>query len=370
MADKGTKQEITEKDAKRGKKEKRSYMITIRLITAVMLALLVLVGILKLVLYIGGISRTKLSDEGLTHADRFKDCIVVHGIDVSEHQDKIKWKKVKSSGADFAFIRAGYRSSESGELVEDADFRTNIKKANKAGIMCGAYFFSQALSEAEAVEEAEYLLKLVKRYDIEMPLVIDYELYDGGRLKQKVDAGEMPAASMYHDVVLAFCRRVEEAGYESAVYANYDMLTNYMDSTILDDEAIIWAAQYGGGCDVKGDYLYWQCAEDAAAGGIEGNVDHDIWYIEPGRVYSTFAKGKKNQASIGECRIEFDESSYKLRYHKAEPEITVTFEDKKLRRGRDYLLSFVKNTESGTGYAVVCGRGRYKDWIAVPFTID
>ena len=371
MADKESKQqEIVKKDVKQIKKRKRSYMITIRLITAVMLALLVLVGILKLALYIGGISRTKLSDEGLTHADRFKDCIVVHGIDVSEHQDKIKWKKVKSSGADFAFIRAGYRSSESGELVEDADFRTNIKKANKAGIMCGAYFFSQALSEAEAVEEAEYLLKLVKRYDIEMPLVIDYELYDGGRLKQKVDAGEMPAASMYHDVVLAFCRRVEEAGYESAVYANYDMLTNYMDSTILDDEAIIWAAQYGGGCDVKGDYLYWQCAEDAAAGGIEGNVDHDIWYIEPGRVYSTFAKGKKNQASIGECRIEFDESSYKLRYHKAEPEITVTFEDKKLRRGRDYLLSFVKNTESGTGYAVVCGRGRYKDWIAVPFTID
>lgn len=371
MADKESKQqEIVKKDVKQIKKRKRSYMITIRLITAVMLALLVLVGILKLALYIGGISRTKLSDEGLNHADRFKDCIVVHGIDVSEHQDKIKWKKVKSSGADFAFIRAGYRSSESGELVEDADFRTNIKKANKAGIMCGAYFFSQALSEAEAVEEAEYLLKLVKRYDIEMPLVIDYELYDGGRLKQKVDAGEMPAASMYHDVVLAFCRRVEEAGYESAVYANYDMLTNYMDSTILDDEAIIWAAQYGGGCDVKGDYLYWQCAEDAAAGGIEGNVDHDIWYIEPGRVYSTFAKGKKNQASIGECRIEFDESSYKLRYHKAEPEITVTFEDKKLRRGRDYLLSFVKNTESGTGYAVVCGRGRYKDWIAVPFTID
>ena len=369
MADNEVKNEIVKKDSKRVKK-KRSYIIMVRMITAAILVLLVLVGILRLALYIGGISRIKLSDEGLTHSDRFKECVLVHGIDVSEHKNKIKWKKVKSSGADFVFIRAGYRSAESGELNEDANFRTNIKKANKAGVMCGAYFFSQALNEAEAVEEAEYLLKLVKRYDIEMPLVIDYELYNGGRLQQKVEAGEMPASSMYHDVVLAFCRRVEEAGYESAVYANYDMLTNYMDSTLLDDEAVIWAAQYGGSCDVRGSYRYWQCAENAAVGGIDGNVDHDIWYIEPERVYSTSAKGKKNPTSIGECRIDFDESSCKLKNHRASPELTVSCGDKKLRKGKDYILSFVKNTESGTGYAIVRGKGKYKDWIAVPFTID
>ena len=370
MADKEVKQRTAKRNVRSIKKKKLSYLATIRLLTAVLIVLIVLVGILKLISYIGGISRTKLSDEGLTHSDRFKNCVVVHGIDVSEHQDEIKWKKVKSSGADFVFIRAGYRSSESGELKEDADFRTNMKKAEKAGVMCGAYFFSQALNEAEAVEEAEYLLDLVKRYDMEMPLVIDYELYNGGRLQQKVEAGEMPASSMYHDVVLAFCRKVEEEGYESAVYANYDMLTNYMDSTLLDDEAVIWAAQYGGACDVKGNYLYWQCAEDAAVGGIEGNVDHDIWYIEPGRVYSTFAKSKEDAASVGDCTVEFDESSYKLKNHRARPEVTVTYEGKKLRRGKDYILSFVKNTESGTGYAIVRGKKKYKDWIAVPFTID
>lgn len=370
LADKETKQEIVKRDVKQIKKRKRSYLLTLQTITAALMVLLVLVGILKLVFYIGGISRIKLSDEGLTHSDRFKNCVVVHGIDVSEHQDEIKWKKVKSSGADFVFIRAGYRSAETGELKEDADFRKNIKKANKAGIMCGAYFYSQALNEDEAVEEAEYLLKLVKRYDIEMPLVIDYELYNGGRLQQKVEAGEMPASSMYHDVVLAFCRRVEKEGYESAVYANYDMLTNYMDSTLLDEEAVIWAAQYGGACDVKGNYRYWQCAEDAAVGGIDGNVDHDIWYIEPNRVYSTLAKGKKNAVSIGDCKIEFDSDSYKLKNHKAQPEVTVTYDGKKLRRGRNYVLSFVKNTESGTGYAIIRGEGKYKDWIAVPFTIN
>lgn len=362
--------EAAKTETKRKKRRQQNFFAMIRIIAAAVLVLMVFSGILRLIFYIGGISRTHLNDDGLIHDSRFKDCVAVHGIDVSEFQQKIQWKKVKSSEADFVFIRAGYRNSKTGELSEDAMFRKNIKKASKAGMMCGAYFFSQALNEEEAVEEAEYLIDLVKRYDIEMPLVIDYELLDGGRLQQAVAAGEMPAASMYHDIVIAFCRRVQQAGYESAVYANYDMLTNYMDSTLLDDEAVIWAAQYGGACDVAGDYLYWQCAEDASVAGIEGNVDHDIWYMEPGRVYSTGAEGVSDPVSIGECNVEFDESSYKLKNHKAIPEVTVTYNDKKLRKGRDYIASFVKNTVKGTGYAVVRGRGKYCDWMAVPFKID
>jgi len=289
---------------------------------------------------------------------------------VSEFQDDIKWRKVKSSGADFVFIRAGYRSKDSGELKSDDDFDENMKKANKAGIMTGAYFFSQALNEDEAVEEAECLLDMVKGYDIEMPLVIDFELLEGGRLQQAVDAGEMPAASMYHDIVLAFCDRINKAGYEAAVYANYDMLTNYMDSTILGKKATIWAAQYGGECSVAGSYRYWQCAEDAYVGGIKGQVDHDIWYLEPGKVYSTKAAGKRKQTSIGDCTISFDENSYSLKNNRAVPKVTVTNGDRKLRKGRDYILSFIRNTEEGTGYAIVRGVGMYKDLTSAPFTIE
>lgn len=364
------KNELVKKAPARKKRYRISTAGKLRLAAAAAVLLLVLIIAIKLSMFIGSISRTHLNDDGLTHDERFKNCVTVHGIDVSEYQQEINWKKVKSSEADFVFIRAGYRSGESGELNEDANFRKNIKKANRAGLMCGAYFFSQALTEDEAVEEAEYLLDLVRRYDIEMPLVIDYELLDGGRVKQAVEAGEMPAASMYHDIVNAFCRRVETAGYESAVYANYDMLTNYMDSTLLDDENVIWAAQYGGACDVAGDYLYWQCAEDASVAGIEGNVDHDIWYIDPEKVYSTNAKGLNDPVSAGEFKVEFDEDSYDLKNHRAEPEVTVKYGGKKLRRGRDYVLSFVKNTVEGTGYAIVRGTGRYKDWIAVPFEID
>ena len=112
------------------------------------------------------------------------------------------------------------------------------------------------------------------------------------------------------------------------------------------------------------------CAEDAKVGGIDEPVDHDIWYIEPGKVYSTAAKGKKDSISIGECRIDFSEDSYKLKSHRAKPKVTVSYKGEKLHEGKDYILTLVKNTVPGTGYAVVRGIGKYKDWTSAPFTIE
>lgn len=351
-------------------KAKKPVNVKIKLIVIGILLICLIAAVLRIASYVSGISGVHLNEEGLTHAERYENFIKVHGIDVSEFQDEINWKKVKSSEADFVFIRAGFRKGETGELMEDARFEENIKNANKAGIMTGAYIYSQAITEEEAVEEAEYLLELVEPYDIDMPLVIDYEFLQGGRLQQKVEAGEMPVASNYHDIVVAFCDRIESAGYESAVYANYNMLTNYMDSTVLDDMEFIWAAQYDGHCDVEGNYMFWQCSEDTLIGGIEGPVDHDIWYIDPDKVYPTYAKGKKNAVSISECKVKFDKDSYRLVNHRAKPKVQVTYEGRKLREGSHYRISFVRNVTKGTGYAIIRGIDSYKDWIAVPFTIE
>ena len=348
----------------------RPPIIKIRLAVIAVLLICLAAAVLRIISYVGGIARVHLNDEGLTHAKRYEDFIKVHGIDVSEFQDDIKWRKVKSGEADFVFIRAGFRKSDSGELMQDEDFERYIRGANRADMMTGAYFFSQALNEEEAVEEANYLLDLVEPYDIDLPLVIDYELFEGGRLRAKVDAGEMPNASDYHNIVVAFCNTVEAAGYEAAVYANYDMLTNYMDSTVLDKQEFIWAAEYGGACHVKGNYMFWQCADDAKVSGIEGNVDHDIWYIDPDKVYSTYAKGSKDAVSIGDCNIRLDKDSCRLSNHRASPKVYVTYEGKQLRKGMHYELSFVRNETKGTGYAIVRGIDSYKDWKAVPFTIE
>ena len=97
----------------------------------------------------------------------------LQGIDVSEHQAEIDWKKVKEAGIDFAFIRTGYRGTESGRCTEDRWFRTNMEEASAAGIDIGVYFFSQAVTEEEAAEEADYVADQIKGYDVTYPVVFD-----------------------------------------------------------------------------------------------------------------------------------------------------------------------------------------------------
>ncbi len=365
---KKTRQEKTEEKIKKH----LSWKTKFKLILALLIAIALTIGGLMLKAYIQSGTDIRLTDDGYTHNDAFANCIVVNGIDVSTHQgEEINWAKVKTSGADFVFIRGGYRSVDDGSLHEDAQFETNMKGAKKAGLMIGVYFYSQALTPDEAIEEADFLLKLVKRYDIDLPLVIDFELYHGGRLENKIEAGDLYAASLYHDIVLAFCERVESKGYESMVYANADMLTHYMDYTILTDDATLWLANYGKSTDLEPLYQFWQCSQESIVGGIPGKVDQNFWYIEPGKVYPTYAKGKgKEQVSISDCEVTFSEESYKIKMRRAEPEIEVNIDGKKLKEGRDYVFSPIKNTEPGTGYIIIRGIGRYKDWMAVPFDAE
>lgn len=350
--------------------KKRAGLNRLTVLVVLFLLLLIAILVIKVISYVGGISRTMLSDEGFTHNAKYENCLKIKGIDVSLYQNKVHWKKVKSSGADFVFIRAAYRKSDTGELMEDDMFKENIKGASNSGIMVGAYIYSQALNAKEAEEEADFLVSLVKKYDIDLPLVIDYELYPGGRLVKAIENEELYAASQFNEIVTVFCRRVEEAGYESAIYGNYDMFTNYMDATLIDDKYTLWAAQYGPECHVEADYMFWQATDQAACGGITEAVDLDFWYIEPGHVYPTQAKGKKNQTSIGDCTFEFSEETVKLKNHRAEPELSVSLNGKSLKEGRDYEVSFIQNIAPGTGYAIVRGIKKYKDWTAVPFAIE
>lgn len=348
---------------------------TPKLIAASAFALLVLIGIvwgaLEIADYLDKKPEFIVTDEGFSHADKFDGCVPLNGIDVSVHQEgEINWERVKSSGVDFVFVRAGYRAADNGSLHKDENFDANMKGAEKAGLMVGAYFYSQALTPGEAKEEAEYVLDLVKDYDITMPLVIDYEIYEGGRLDKKIQAGELYAASFYHDIVLGFTNTVEAAGYESAVYANRSMLTNYMQADLIDDMATIWLAKYDRTADFDADYWFWQCSENGRSGGIEGSVDQNFWYIQPEKVYETRARHKKSAVSVRDCRISFRKSVTRLRNFRAVPKFDMTYDGKGMREGRDYISSVVHNTQSGTGYVIVRGIGKYKDWIMYPFEIE
>ncbi|MBQ3925036.1 MAG: hypothetical protein II696_05935 [Firmicutes bacterium] len=357
-------------------------------------------------------SDIRLTDEGYTHANRFKSSVAVTGIDVSSHQgDDINWEMVKSSGVDFVFVRAGVRLPEDGSIHKDKCFDRNVKNARKAGLLIGAYFYSQATTTEEAAEEADFILDTVSGKDIDLPLVIDYELYQGGRLSAKAQSGELFAASQYNDIVTAFTSRIEQSGYDSGVYANYDMLTNYMDASLIAGQTEIWVAQYNNYCSFVPSYMFWQCSDSAQVGGIDGNVDHDFWYIQPNKVYSASSSDQasssdssdtsdsadtsnqapssdssdtSNQASssdqasdssasnaisIGECTVEFDKDAYRIKKRRATPDIEVSYNGSTLKEGSDYTCTPIRNIDAGTGYMFIRGIGDYKDWKAVPFTI-
>ena len=138
------------------------------------------------------------------------------GINVNYKNGDIDWAQVAENGVDFAMIRLGYRGYGTGRIVTDTYFETNLKGALENDIEVGVYFFSQAINEEEAVEEAQYCMDLLQDYDITYPIVFDWEPYDSS-LNPRTDG---LSDEMLTKCAVAFCQAVEDGGYESMVYSN------------------------------------------------------------------------------------------------------------------------------------------------------
>lgn len=214
---------------------------------------------------------------GLTykHSSKFDKCDVMSGIDVSKWNGEINWSKVKRNGIEYAIIRVGNRSVSNGKIYEDPMYKENIKGAMASGIKVGVYIYSQAITKREAIEEANYVLKRIKSYDITMPVVIDYEYYDGpgGRL---YDAHL--SVKQATEICRAFCETVEKAGYTPMIYANASMLNNQLDAPSLQKDFPIWLASWGTSNSYKGIYDHWQYTSNGSVSGIGGRVDCNFWY--------------------------------------------------------------------------------------------
>lgn len=226
--------------------------------------------------YVYGNSRTRAMGADYVHNSRYNSgYTIVNGIDVSHHNGRINWSAVKASGVDYAMIRVGYRGYTQGSLNEDDNFRTNILGALNAGIEVGVYFFSQAITETEAVQEADYLLTRIKGYNITLPLAIDYE-YAGG------STGRLYAANLSKSKATAicqsFCDRVKSAGYAPMVYANKSMLENQINAGQLEKNYKIWLAHYTTQTSYSGNYYAWQYSSKGQINGINGYVDCNFFY--------------------------------------------------------------------------------------------
>ena len=195
------------------------------------------------------------------------------GIDVSEFNGDIDWEKVRDDGIDFVFIRMGYRGYGEGDIYEDATFAANLAGAQAAGLDVGIYFFAQAVSEEEAEEEAQYVIDRLGGTELQMPIVYDVE-----PIRTDDARTDKVTGRQFTKNTAAFCRKIEENGYEAGYYANLKWEVFMLDMRELTDYTM-WYAGYADQPQTAYDFSIWQYTDQGAVDGVPTNVDMDLQLI-------------------------------------------------------------------------------------------
>ncbi len=196
------------------------------------------------------------------------------GIDVSKWQGDIDWNKVKDAGIDYAIIRLGYRgTAPEGNCAMDPKFEDNIKGALAAGVDVGVYYFTQAITEKEAIEEANIVIESLRGYDITFPVIYDTEYREGGRANDLSNRQRTACAK-------AFCETILAAGYTPMIYSstNWSILDIDLEQLPYD----LWYAYYGEGKNIYYPYKFamWQYTDSGKVNGISTNVDLNVCFID------------------------------------------------------------------------------------------
>ena len=204
-----------------------------------------------------------------------KNYRVKKGIDVSAYQGEIDWEKVKADGIDFVFLRLGYRGyAEEGTLNEDEKFEENLKGAKAAGLKVGVYFFSQATMKKEAEEEAAFVKKVLGKTKLDLPVIYDPERISADEARTDDISGKD-----FTEFALAFCGKIEKAGYEAGIYSNMYWEAFEFDLAQLEAYSI-WYADYEDAPQTPYQFTFWQYSEEGTVDGIDGPVDLDLWFQE------------------------------------------------------------------------------------------
>lgn len=297
-------------------------------------------------------------DKTYTHQDRFVSSGIQQGIDVSYHNGTLDWSTIKAAGVDFAILRAAYRGyGTEGTLVRDAKFAEYMQGAMSQGIPVGAYIYSQAITTAEAVQEANYILNIVRGYSLDLPIVFDYEFagVKTGRLDSAWSSGKLNKSKMT-DIALAFCDTIKNAGYDAMVYANKTFLSKNLDHEVIENAGYdVWLAHYTTNTNYTGDYKIWQYTSSGRIPGIANKV-FDCNFMYSGTIsMSLKISNIPNQIYKG-----YDVS----------PSVTVTNGGTVLTEGTDYTVSYQNNSGIGTATVNVFGAGIYDGYINLTKTFN
>lgn len=194
------------------------------------------------------------------------------GIDVSAHQQEIDWIAVKAAGVEFAMIRVGYRGYTEGEIQPDEYFVQNIEGARAAGLDVGVYFFSQALDEQEAIDEANYVLEQIKDYPLSYPVIFDWEDIEADARTDGMDSVQLTKNA------IAFCDTIKQAGYRAGVYFNQRFGYEEFDLESLQDY-VFWLAEYNDTPSFSFHFQIWQYCNDGRVDGIKTDVDLNLAFL-------------------------------------------------------------------------------------------
>lgn len=192
------------------------------------------------------------------------------GIDVSKYQGKIDWEKVAEDDVEYAFIRLGIRGYTEGVILEDETFEDNIRGARHNDIAVGVYFFTQATSEEEAEEEAQYVLDMIEPYQVDYPVVIDVEAVTNANARTRDVTKE--ERTRY---CITFCEMIRNAGYKPMIYGNLKTFMLMLDLEQLEDYDK-WFAFYDEQFYFPYDFKVWQYTDTGKVDGIRGDVDLNI----------------------------------------------------------------------------------------------
>jgi GH25 family lysozyme M1 (1,4-beta-N-acetylmuramidase) len=215
-----------------------------------------------------------MDEETLEYKDR--GVTTRRGVDVSKYQGTIDWQKVKEAGIDFAMIRVGARGYSGGQLMLDDNFVANITGAKAAGLDTGVYFFSQAVTEEEAVEEANFTVGALINYGVTYPVAIDVEWIED----DKARTDELTKTERT-GIAKAFCDTIKTFGYSPMVYASRDMLIAgmYADDLVSYD---VWLGddyEPEDGTDYPYNFSMWQYTRKGKVDGITGDVDINLRFV-------------------------------------------------------------------------------------------
>ncbi len=213
----------------------------------------------------------KKDENGFLHYYEDGELCSYVGVDVSGHNGDVDFEKVKAAGVDFVMLRIGGRGyGEDGVLYDDSYFRTNLRRAKDAGLMVGAYFFSQAITEEEAREEALYSISMLDGAKLDYPLAFDWEM-----LEVEDARTDNISPQTLTDCARAFCDTVKDAGYIPCLYTGSTLAYYKYDLSQLSD-IDIWYAFYNDSPDMYYNYMIWQYSCTGKVDGIEGDVDLNI----------------------------------------------------------------------------------------------